>query len=485
MGAAGTNDSPATSGQATTGDGAPATTAAGTGATKGIDKLQHLIFIVQENRSFDHYFGTFPGADGIPMRGGKPTACIPDPLLHHCDRPYHSTSQYQDGARHDHPAAVDDVNGGKMDGFVRVASMKAKSCAGSRSGPACASKLGPQGQPDVMSYHTAAEIPNYWSYAKRYVLQDAMFAPVDSWTLPSHLALVSAWSASCSDPTDPMSCRSNLYLDQPGDQHRYGRPPIYAWTDVTWLLGRAGVSWSYYVAPGTCIQDPCTTKVDPKIGKTPSGKNPLPGFTDVHQTDQLSNIRDYDAYYKAAADGTLPSVSWVVPGSKVSEHPTNGEPIATGQEHVTKLVNAVMRGPDWNSTAIFLTWDDWGGFYDHAVPPKVDQNGYGLRVPGIVISPYAKQGYIDHQTLSFDAYLKFLEDRFLGGSRLDPKTDGRPDSRPTVREDVPILGDLRKEFDFSQPPQKPLLLDPTPLTPAQAHAGRPPAGSAPPPNSGP
>jgi phospholipase C len=121
-----------------------------------------------------------------------------------------------------------------------------------------------------------------------------------------------------------------------------------------------------------------------------------------------------------------------------------------------------MQGPDWDSTAIFLTWDDWGGFYDHVVPPRVDHNGYGIRVPGLLISPWARAGTIDHQTLSFDAYLKLIEDLFLGGQRLDPKTDGRPDSRPTVREDEPILGDLLNEFDFTQGPLPPLVLDPTP-----------------------
>src|SRR5438128_1067695 len=128
----------------------------------------------------------------------------------------------------------------------------------------------------------------------------------------------------------------------------------------------------------------------------------------------------------------------------------------------------IMKGPEWKSTAIFLAWDDWGGFYDHVVPPTIDGLGYGLRVPGLVISPYAKAGYIDHQTLSFDAYLKFIEDDFLGGQRLDPATDGRPDPRPSVREAAPILGDLAADFDFTQPPRPPLLLavhPPTTLTP--------------------
>src|SRR5262249_15452197 len=114
--------------------------------------------------------------------------------------------------------------------------------------------------------------------------------------------------------------------------------------------------------------------------------------------------------------------------------------------------------PDWNSTAIFLSWDDWGGFYDHVVPPTVDENGYGLRVPGLVISPYAKTAYIDHQVLSHDAYLKFIEDDFLSGQRIDPKTDGRPDPRPNFRKNPTQLGDLVNDFDFTQPPRPPLVL---------------------------
>ena len=134
--------------------------------------------------------------------------------------------------------------------------------------------------------------------------------------------------------------------------------------------------------------------------------------------------------------------------------------MSDGQAYVTRLVNAVMRSPDWPSTAIFLAWDDWGGFYDHVDPPKVDGAGYGLRVPGIVISPYARRGYVDHQILSFDAYAKFIEDDFLGGQRLDPKTDSRPDPRPDVRESLPILGNLASDFNFDQKPRKPLLLRP-------------------------
>ena len=122
-----------------------------------------------------------------------------------------------------------------------------------------------------------------------------------------------------------------------------------------------------------------------------------------------------------------------------------------------------MRGPEWKSTAIFLTWDDWGGFYDHVAPPAVDQNGYGFRVPALVISPYARKGYIDHQVLSFDAFNKFIEDDFLNGARLNPRTDGRPDPRPGVRETATVLGNLVADFNFRQRPRQPVLL---PLHPA-------------------
>ena len=153
---------------------------------------------------------------------------------------------------------------------------------------------------------------------------------------------------------------------------------------------------------------------------------------------------------------------WITPSQADSEHPPAS--IHQGQAYVTAIINAAMKSPDWDSTAIFLQWDDWGGFYDNVVPPAVDQNGYGLRVPALVISPYAKQGYIDHQVLSSDAYLKFIEDDFLGGSRLDPKTDGRPDPCPDVREDAAILGDMVDDFDFNQPPRSPVLLPTNPPT---------------------
>ncbi|MEX0990963.1 MAG: alkaline phosphatase family protein [Actinomycetota bacterium] len=448
--------SSATSPPASPGKHSASASASATGSpeAKGIEKLDHLIFIVMENRSFDHYFGTYPGANGIPKN-----VCVPDPAFGgRCARPYHDTDTKDVGGPHTKPASDTVVNHGKMDGFIQAAMDQTDNvCANNRHFASCKDRLGPQQQPEVMGYHTRAEIPVYWEYADNFVLQDRMFAPTDSWTLPAHLYLVSAWSAVCANHRKPMSCRSEI--GGYGGEVETPKSPKdtpYAWTDITWLMKKHGVSWSYFVAPGgTCYGTACDKAKNSDL--TTGFQNVLPGFLTIKETNQERFIRPYTEYVKEAESGDLPQVSWVMPSIGQSEHPGHSD-LRAGQRFVTQMVNAAMQGPDWDSTAIFITWDDWGGFYDHVKPPKVDVNGYGIRVPGLMISPYAKEGYIDHQTLTFDAYLKLIEDRFMDGQRLDPKNDGRPDPRPTVRENVKILGDLAKEFDFTQPPRPPLIL---------------------------
>jgi phospholipase C len=422
-------------------------------AAQGIHKIQHVVVIMQENRSFDQYFGTFPGADGLPVQNGQFTVCVPDPAIGACVKPYHDPSDINYGGPHGQVDATADISGGKMDGFIAEALKGQNTVCVQPNDPRCGGN-GRSGGSDVMGYHDAREIPNYWTYAKDYVLQDQMFEPNASWSLPEHLFMVSEWSAHCTVPGDPMSCVNAL--QNPGSTN-------YAWTDLTYLLYKNSISWKYYVAQGTqpdCEDDQATCAALPQTVGTPEIWNPLPWFTTVKQDGQLGNIQTIGNFYTDARSGRLPAVSWVVPNGKVSEHPP--ALVSQGQTYVTTLVNALMNGPDWSSTAIFLAWDDWGGFYDHVVPPTVDQNGYGLRVPGIVISPYARQGYIDHQTLSFDAYVKFIEDDFLGGQRLDPATDGRPDPRPDVRENAGVLGNLVSDFNFNQAPRPPLVLSPHP-----------------------
>jgi phospholipase C len=426
----------------------------------GIRKIRHVIIIMQENRSFDEYFGTFPGADGLPTKDGHFTVCVQNPQTGKCDPPYHDANDANGGGPHSARNAAADIDGGRMDGFITQAESGRKGCL-NMVDPACTNS----NMVDVMGYHDWREIPNYWNYASEFVLQDRMFEPNASWSLPAHLFEVSAWSAYCTQHNAPESCKNELQWPGMPVDPMPGQP-IYAWTDITYLLHKAGVSWGYYVVAGSepdCEDDAqvhCAPV--PQNSQTPGIWNPLPYFDTVKNDGEIANIQPIEVFRRQARSGTLPAVAWIVPSGEVSEHPP--ALISAGQAFVTNLINAVMAGPDWKDCAIFLTWDDWGGFYDHVAPPTVDKNGYGLRVPGLVISPYAKSGYIDHQTLSFDAYLKFIEDDFLGGERLDPKTDGRPDPRPTVRENVPQLGDLREDFDFTQDPRPPLILPERPWT---------------------
>jgi phospholipase C len=433
----------------------PSRAPAARGQFTSIHKIRHIVVLMQENRSFDSYFGTYPGADGIPK-----DVCVPDPLRGGCQRPYHDSRDRNSGGPHDHLDGLLDIAGGKMNGFIaRAESGRRVYCNKHINAPECS--LSPKA-PDVMGYHDAREIPNYWSYAKHFVLQDHLFESNLSWSLPQHLFLVSGWSAKCSRLGDPTSCVNAVQApgSPPGEpENTTGKPPDYAWTDLTYLLHKFNVSWRYYVFKGTepdCRDNGMFCKTLPQSSKTPGIWNPLPYFDTVKQDGQRENVAPFDEFLHDARGGDLPAVSWLAPADSVSEHPPSS--IKRGQAYVTGVINAIMRSKDWDSTAIFLSWDDWGGFYDHVQPPYVDENGYGLRVPGLVISPYAKRGYIDHQTLSHDAYLKFIEDDFLGGRRLDPATDGRPDPRPSVREKVAILGDLRHDFDFSQRPRKPLIL---------------------------
>jgi len=499
-------------------------------AGTGISKIKHVVIITQENRSFDSYFGTYPGADGIPMVNGQPAACLPDPARGGCVSPFHNTADSNVGAPHSHNDMIADLHNGAMDGFVTQAQKALSGCTAAQ--PNCTYRN--TNTTDVMGYHDGTDLPDYWDYARNFTLQDHMFAAASAWSLPAHLYLVSEWSAKCTVPGDPTSCTNALQNPDSGpdpeiigntligkcqtasdlapcrqalttagispdlaaavdqlintsckptdtynacqaavdaasvpaavkqhlsDAAKHLHLPDYAWTDLTYLLHQQHVSWNYYVFNGTepdCRNDAATCAPVKQDAKTPGLWNPLLYFDTVKQDGELGNIQPLTNFYDAARRGALPAVTWIAPTDKVSEHAP--AKISTGQRYVAGLINAIMSGPDWNSTAIFLNWDDWGGFYDHVPPPAADGNGYGFRVPSLIISPYAKKGYVDHQTLSQDAYIKFIEDDFLHSQRLDPATDGRPDPRPDVRETSPLLGDLTRAFDFTQAPLPPHLL---------------------------
>ena len=396
----------------------------------GLNRVQHIVVLELENRSFDSYFGTFPGVNGIPMLNGVPQVnCNPDPQSHQCILPFHNTSLTNYGGPHGIDAMSIDIDGGKLDGFIVAAEQQPKYIDPSPD--------------DVMGYHTCDEIPVYCKYASEYTIADNHFAATNSWSAIAHLYLVSGWSAVCTND-NPMQCTSS----------NNANPAVSdsPWTDITWLLHSHGISWKYYVYAsnhGGSVGPRYNGGDDEMPGATsgpsvPTDWNPLPSFDDVRADGQLQNVVDGTEFPTDAAAGTLPSVSWVVPKFLQSDHPAAS--ISGGQYFVKKQIQAVLNGPDADSTLILVTWDEWGGFYDHVIPPVVDAGGYGFRTPLLIVGPMVKRGFVDHQLLTSDSYLKLIEDIFLGSARLDPNTDGRPDSRPDVRERVPGLGDIRNDL---------------------------------------
>jgi phospholipase C len=441
--------------------------------TVGVDAsygpIKHVLIIMQENRSFDHYFGTYPGVNGLYNDAGVITACVPDPTCAPghvaldgglvcpndagCIKPFHDPNDVNAGGPHGNPAYVADFDDGGMDGFVAQQEGGRANCI-VKTDPNCSNSPAGIKLRDAMGYHDRREIPNYWAYADNFVLQDNMYEPNASWSLPEHLFLVSLWSADCPDG-GPMGCISDINLTNPFKG-------TYYWTDLTYLLYQAGVSWKFYLGEGSapdCESGEMDCPPLPQLACVPSIWNPLPQFQTVQQDNQVGNVVPYDQFYKDISAGTLPQVAWITPNGEVSEHPPAR--VSLGQAYTTALINAVMQSAYWDDTAIFLVWDDWGGFYDHVQPPNpvVDLNGYGFRTPAMVISKWAKAGYIDHQLLSHDAYAKFIEDVFLGSQRVP---GNRPDSRPDKRENYSGLGDLKNDFDFTPPGNAALVLSPYP-----------------------
>jgi phospholipase C len=460
----------------------PAIAAGSPGRARNTTPIQHVIIIMQENRSFDSYFGTFPGANGLPQN-----TCVPlDPSNpgNGCVVPFHDQHDVNAGGPHSSVAAQKDADDGittqKMDGFVLSQTVALNTQCQNKS---CPLSVPGAARHDIMGYHTAAELPNYWAYASNFVLQDELFEGVRAYSLASHLQLTSEWSAICSDPHNVATCTSDLIGTPPN-----GTTVLYPWVNLFQLLDLNGVSWKYYLATGTepdCDDDAMTC--DPQVQNNGilSLWNPAPGFASVEAQGPVylaSHNPPLDQFLVDIKAGTLPQVSWIVPSGEFSEHPVAG--VDAGQEYVTSLINAVMQSPYWNNTAIFVAWDDWGGFYDHVAPPIVDMNntntpvqGFGFRVPGLLVSAYAKPGYIDHRVLSLDSYATLIEDLFMNSARLDPAQLGEPDARPDIRDELTSvtfpdgttapIGRLIDEFDFSQAPLPPMILSthiPTAIT---------------------
>jgi phospholipase C len=217
---------------AAVGCGSLSSPAAASSAPQGIHKIRHVIVIMEENRSFDSFFGTYPHADGIPRKHGVPTVCVPNGVGG-CVRPFlHRSGAGDSGGAHGTLAAKRDVNGGRMNGFIRVADPQLiRTCRADRRASACTHLR----HPNVMSHYDARQIPNYWAYARNFVLQDHLFESNWGSSLPAHLYLVSGWSAQCRNAYRAGTCTTNLANPQEL-LRRLPHGPIYGWTDLTFLL---------------------------------------------------------------------------------------------------------------------------------------------------------------------------------------------------------------------------------------------------------
>jgi len=456
-------------------------------AVSAVPQIQHVIIIMQENRSFDSYFGTFPGANGIPS--GTCVPVVPSKPQQGCVAPFHNILDANAGSNHNPYDAVLDLDDGVhkalMDGFVADQAHPTNN----DQGTTCYSpyiqqttcwvvKSGPLIH-DVMGYHTDAEIPNYWAYARHFRLHDAMFPGVRSYSLPSHLQLTSEWSANCTNNTKASTCTTNLNPPLPTHQ--------YPWVSLFQLLDTKQVSWRVYNGAGgeadcdpgemNCAPAGLTGPFAPTADEVSYFWDTAPMFSYVKAQGKAylaAHDVHTDQFLLDVAHGALPQVSWLVPQQDFSEHPPFG--VTLGMNYVTSVINAVMQSPYWGNTVIFLSWDDWGGFYDHVVPPVTLQPGggaaygLGLRVPAITIGAYVIPG-IDHAVYSQDGYARFIEDLFAGGARLDPAALGNPDARPFIADSLTSLatldggtvqlGNLMNVFDFTRAPLPPLVLPDT------------------------
>ena len=367
----------------------------------GVERIQHIVFIVKENRTFDNYFGSFPGADGATT-GAIHTGEVIS-LSHQPDITHDIGHSFFD--------ARTAINGGLMNQFDLI-----------------------QGGEDLSGYSQFLEedIPNYWAYARYFTLADQMFSSLTGPSFPNHLYTVAAQSGrAISNPNGIWGCDAQQstrvqVLNEDGTISLVY--PCFDFTTLADRLEEAGISWKYY-APG--------------FGQSGFIWSSFEAISHIRFSPLWQqNVVSDTQFVVDALDGDLPSVSWIVTGSGKSEHPPASTCI--GENWTVEQLNAVMQGPLWSSTAVFLTWDDFGGFYDHVPPPEVDQFGFGPRVPLLIISPYARQGYVSHTLYEFSSLLKFVEQRF----GLAPLGD---------RDEA--ANDMLDSFDFDCPPLPPLLLE--------------------------
>jgi phospholipase C len=386
------------------------------------NQIQHIVFFVKENHSFDNYFGKFPGAEGATSGAtstGATVPLLPDPDMEPTD------------LCHDESCALAAIDGGKMDQFDAMP--------------------GPEGYPaapNLRSYvqFDQAGIPNYWAYASTYTLADHMFSSMWGPSFPNHLFTIAAQNGGVSgDPQKPANGFLNPYdygcdaapgtlvtVQSPNLQHTAQVVPCFDFPTLGDRIDDAGaynpgLTWKYY-SPGE--------------GEAGYEWNAYDAINHIrYGPDWSADMVPETQFIADAQSGNLASVNWVVTPDETSDHPPSS--ICAGENDSVAKINAVMQGPQWGSTAIFLFWDDFGGYYDHVAPPQIYTYGLGPRVPLIIMSPYAKPANISKTQYSFESLLSFAENVF-----------GLP---PLVAGDT-LANNVADSFDFTQNPVPPLIL---------------------------
>lgn len=345
--------------------------------------ISHVVIIMMENHTFDHFFGQYPGANGHTLP--------------------RETNPMADDYNHGSAAAIAAIDKGKMDGF----------------------------EPHAFYQYTESDIPIYWRYAQQFGLSDNFFTSYATSSTPNHMSMIAAQTGGVFETINTAKgCASpaNTIIHSRGTNGSdYWSYPCYNIPNLPQSLQQAGLSWRYY--NNVPIWD------GPSMIKSLYGSP-----NDVHNVGQFTND---------VQTGNLANVSWVIPTGEATDHPPSL--LQPAQDFVAQEVSAIMNSQYWANTAIFVTWDDWGGVYDHVAPPQIDALGLGPRVPLLVISPYSKPGYISHQLGEFSSFVKFVEADF-GLPSL-----GQRDSLSTI-------SNLMDFFNFSQPPQPPLILNAIPYS---------------------
>ncbi len=365
--------------------------------------IQHFIVVMQQNHTFDNYFGTYPGANGIPKN-----VCMPRSLSNPgdgCVAPFEIKGHSISDLNHSDATFEGQFQNGKMNGFIDTLN-----------------KLNQDGTLS-MGYFNDNEVPFYWNLADQYVLFDNYFSSAHTGSIANRMFWVSG---------------------QPGDQSN--RIPQGGFQNIPTIfdsLQARGVSWKFYVKN----YDPTLNYRDlPNLDYLPPQVQWLPLLSMDRFLDDpnlSSHIVDLSEYYSDLQKGTLPAVSYVLLLG-ASEHPLSDPSL--GEQATRTMIYSLMQSSAWHNSAFFITYDDWGGWYDHVPPPQVDDRGYGFRVPAMLVSPYARMGYIDHTLLDHTSILKFVEENW---------------NIPPLAVRDAKANNFTSAFDFSMSPRPPVFISAT------------------------